>query len=499
MTQPEWQLAMAEELAALERSGTWDLVPLPSGVRPITCKWVYKIKTRSDGSLERYKARLVARGFQQEQGRDYDETFAPVAHMTTVRTLLAVASVRHWSISQLDVQNAFLNGELREEVYMQPPPGYYAPDGMVCRLRRSLYGLKQAPRAWFERFASVVTAAGFLPSDHDPALFVHTSPRGRTLLLLYVDDMIITGDDSDYIAFVKARLRDQFLMTDLGPLRYFLGIEISSTSDGFYISQEKYIQDLLARAALGDERTVVTPMELNVQLRASDGDPLPNPTRYRHLVGSLVYLAVTRPDISYPVHILSQFVSAPTSVHYSHLLRVLRYLRGTISQRLFFPRSSSLELQAYSDATWASDPSDRRSLSAYCVFLGGSLIAWKTKKQTAVSRSSTEAELRAMAMLTAEVIWLRWLLEDFGVSATTSTPLLSDSTGAISIARDPVKHELTKHIGVDAHFVRAAVQDQTLALHYVPSELQLADFFTKAQTRAQHTFFLSKLSVVDPP
>jgi len=183
----------------------------------------------------------------------------------------------------------------------------------------------------------VVTAAGFSPSDHDPALFVHTSPRGRTLLLLYVDDMIITGDDSDYIAFVKARLRNQFLMSDLGPLRYFLGIEVSSTSDGFFISQEKYIQDLLDRAALGDERTVVTPMELNVQLRASDGDPLPNPTRYRHLVGSLVYLAVTRPDISYPVHILSQFVSVPTSVHYSHLLRVLRYLRGTISHRLFFP------------------------------------------------------------------------------------------------------------------------------------------------------------------
>ncbi|KAK1645615.1 hypothetical protein QYE76_063420 [Lolium multiflorum] len=328
----------------------------------------------------------------REHGRDYDETFAPVAHMTTVRTLLVVASVRRWSVSQLDVQNAFLNGELSEEVYMQPPPGYSVPDGMVCRLRRSLYGLKQAPRAWFERFASVVTAAGFSPSLHDPALFVHTSPRGRTLLLLYVDDMIITGDDPEYIAFVKARLRDQFLMTDLGPLRYFLGIEVSSTSDGFSISQEKYIQDLLARAALGDERTVDTPMELNVKLRPTDGDPLPDPTRYRHLVGSLVYLAVTRPDISYPVHILN-----------------------------------------------------------------------------------------------------------FGVSVTTPTPLLSDSTGAISIARDPVKHELTKHIGVDAFYTRAQVQDDVVAVHYVPSDLQLADFFTKAQTRAQHDFLLSKLSVVDPP
>jgi hypothetical protein len=211
-------------------------------------------------------------------------------------------------------------------------------------------------------------------------LFVHISPRGRTLLLLYIDDMIITGDDSEYIAFVKARLRDQFLMTDLGPLRYFFGIEVSFTSDGFSISQEKYIQDLLARAALGDERTIETPMELNVQLCASDGDPLPDPTRYRHLVGSLVYLAITHPDISYHVHILSQFISAPTTIHYSHLLRVLRYLRGTITRRLFFPRSSSLQLQAYSDATSASDPMDRRLLSTYCVFLGGSLIAWKTKK-----------------------------------------------------------------------------------------------------------------------
>jgi hypothetical protein len=240
-------------------------------------------------------------------------------------------------------------------------------------------------------------------------------------------------------------------------------------------------------------------VELNVKLRPTDGDPLPDPTRYRHLVGSLVYLAVTRPDISYPVHILSQFISAPTTVHYSHLLRVLCYLRGTITRCLFFPRSSSFQLQCYSDATWASDPTDRRSLSAYCVFLGGSLIAWKMKKQTSVSRSSVEAEFQAMALLTAEVTWLRWLLADFGVCVTTPTPVLSDSTGAISIARDPIKHELTKHIGVDAFYTRAQVQAQVITLQYVPSELQLVDLFTKAQTRAQHDFLRSKLSVMDPP
>ena len=213
---------MSEEIATLEHTGTWDLVSLPPQVTPITCKWVYKIKIRFDGSLERYKARHVAHGFQQEQGRDYDETFAPVAHMTTIRTLLTVVSVRQRFISQLDVKNAFLNGELREEVYMQPPPGYSVPNGMVCRLHRSLYGLKQAPRAWFERFSSIVTDAAFKPSDHDPALFVHTSPRGRTLLLLCVDDIIITGDDSQFIDFVKQRLSDKFLMSGLGPLRYFL-------------------------------------------------------------------------------------------------------------------------------------------------------------------------------------------------------------------------------------------------------------------------------------
>jgi hypothetical protein len=274
----------------------------------------------------------------------------------------------------LDIKNAFLNDELQEEVYMQSPLGYSVPDGLVCQLRRSLYGLKQASRAWFECLSSIVIDAGFKSSDHDPALFIHTSPHGRTLLL-YVDDMIVTGDDSQHIAFVKQRLSEKFLMADLDPLHYFLGLKVTSTSDGIFLSQEKYTQDLLAHAALTDHRTVNTPMDLVVLLRPTDGAPLADPTRYRQLVGSLVYLGITCPDITHHVHILSQFVSAPTHLHNAHLFRVLRYLRGTISRRLFFPRSSSLQLQAYFDATWASKHTDCHSLSAYCVFLGSSLIA----------------------------------------------------------------------------------------------------------------------------
>jgi hypothetical protein len=230
----EWQLAMIDELAALERTGTWDIVPLPSNVVPITCKWVFKIKTKSNSSIERYKARLVARGFQQTQGLDYDETFAPVAHMTTVRTLIAVAASSSWTIFQMDVKNAFLNGDLGE-VYMHPPPGVDTPSGHVCRLRRALYGLKQAPR-----FISIITDAGFSSSEHDPALFVHVSPKGRTLLLLYVDDMLITSDNSEHISHVKQHLSKEFHMSDLCPLSYFLGIEVQQTSKGFYVSVQVY-------------------------------------------------------------------------------------------------------------------------------------------------------------------------------------------------------------------------------------------------------------------
>ena len=380
---------------------------------------------------------------------------------------------------------------------MHPPPGVELPSGYICHLRHALYGLKQAPRAWFERFSSVVSAAGFTPSEHDPALFVHTSPRGRTLILLYVDDMLITGDDQEYITFVKEHLCDQFMMSDLGSLSYFLGIEIDSTAAGYYLSQSKYIQDLLARSGLTDARSAATPMELNLHLKSSDGSPLADPTRYRHLVGSLVYLTATKPDIAYAVHILSQFVSAPTIVHYAHLLRVLRYLRGTIPRRLFYATSSQPMLHAYSDATWASDHADRRSVTGYCIFLGGSPIAWKSKRQTAVSRSSAEAELRALATTTAEIIWLRWLLADFGVTCADPTILRCDNTSAIQIANNPVKHELTKHIGVDASFIRSHCQQSTVDLQYTPSELQLADFFTKAQTRDQHQFHILKLSVSD--
>ncbi|RVW13792.1 Retrovirus-related Pol polyprotein from transposon RE1 [Vitis vinifera] len=442
------RIAMKEELDALTKNHTWDLVTLPPGQSVVGCKWIYKIKTRSDGSVERYKARLVAKGFTQEYGIDYEETFAPVARISSVRALLAVAAARKWDLFQMDVKNAFLNGDLSEEVYMQPPTGLSVESNKVCHLRRALYGLKQAPRV------------------------------GTILLLLYVDDMTITGDDLSGIQELKDFLNQQFEMKDLGHLSYFLGLEITHSTDGLYITQAKYASDLLSQAGLTDSKTVDTPVELNAHLTPSGGKPLSNPSLYRRLVGSLVYLTVTRPDISYDVHQVSQYLSAPRSTHYADVLRILRYLKGTLFHSLFYSAQSPLVLRAFSDADWAGDPTDRRSTTGYCFLLGSSLISWRSKKQTFVARSSTEAEYRALADTTSELLWLRWLLKDLGVSTSFATPLYCDS--AIHIAHNDVFHERTKHIEIDCHFIRYHLIHGALKLFSVSSKDQLADIFTKS-------------------
>uniref|UniRef100_A0A2N9J915 CCHC-type domain-containing protein n=1 Tax=Fagus sylvatica TaxID=28930 RepID=A0A2N9J915_FAGSY len=464
-TNPLWQQAMTEELQALEKTHTWDLVDLPPGKSAIGCKWVYKIKTKSDGSIERYKARLVAKGYAQEYGIDYEETFAPVARITSVRSLLAIAAVHQWPLFQMDVKNAFLNGDLTEEVYMQAPPGYSDCPDKVCLLRRALYGLKQAPRAWFAKFSSIVHQFGFSSSSHDTALFIRRSDKGMILLLLYVDDMIITGDDHSGISDFKLFLHQQFEMKDLGHLSYFLGLEVSSDSTGYYLSQ------------------------------ANDA------TLYRQLVGSLVYLTVTRPDIAHAVHLVSQFLSAPHSTHYAAVLHILRYIKGTMFHGLHFSAHSTLDLCAYSDADWAGDPTDRRSTTGFCFFLGDSLISWRSKKQHIVSRSSTEAEYRALADTTSELLALRWLLEDMGVTHSSPTVIHCDNRSAIQIAHNDVFHERTKHIEIDCHLVRHHLSAGILHLLPVSSSDQTADIFTKTFPPGRFRDLVSKLKMasVKPP
>ena len=272
----------------------------------IGCKWIYKIKTRSDGSIERYKACLVAKGFTQEYEIDYEETFTLVARISSIRTLLAVAATSKWNIFQMDVKCI---GDLSEEVYMQPPSCLFVDSNKVCYLQDALYGFKQASRAWFAKFSSTISRLGYMASYYDSALFLCRTDKGTILLLLYMDDMIITGDDLNDIQELKDFLSYQFEMKDLRHLSYFLGLEITNSTDGLYITQVKYASELLSRAGLTNSKTVDILVELNVHLTPTGGKPLSNPSLYKRLVGSLVYLSITHPDISYVIHQVSQYLS----------------------------------------------------------------------------------------------------------------------------------------------------------------------------------------------
>ncbi|CAL9018556.1 unnamed protein product [Prunus brigantina] len=406
---PLWQQAMKVELDALQHNKTWSLVPLPAGQKPIGCKWVYKIKYHSDGTIKRYKAPLVAKGYTQVAGVDYFETFSPTAKLTTVHCLLSVAASRNWFIHQLDVQNAFLYGDLEEEVYMVPPPGLCRyGENLVCRLNKSLYGLKQASRQWFSKFSGAIQKAGFHQSQADYSLFTKVHDNSFTAVLIYVDDILLTGNDPQEMQLLKAFLLKHFRIKDLGDLKYFLGIEVSRSQKGIFISQRKYALDVIQDAGLLGARPDKFPMEQHLKLTPTNGDLLDDPTRYRRLVGRLIYLTVTRPDTLYSVQTLSQFMHQPRKPHLEAALRVLKFIKGNPGQGLFFQTNNNLTLKAYCDSDWACCPTTRKSISGYCVFLGDSLISWKSKKQSNVARSSAEAEYRAMAATCLELTWLRY-------------------------------------------------------------------------------------------
>uniref|UniRef100_A0A2N9IFH9 Integrase catalytic domain-containing protein n=1 Tax=Fagus sylvatica TaxID=28930 RepID=A0A2N9IFH9_FAGSY len=399
-----WREAMSNELRALEANSTWTLKPLPLGKKPIGCKWVFKTKLKADGSIERYKARLVAKGYTQIEGLDYHETFAPVAKITTVQCLLAVAAAQQWIIHQLDVNDAFLHGDLDEEVYMTPPPGY-CPKGetRVCRLRKSLYGLKQASRNWFFKLTTVLLDAGFTQSQADHSLFTLVNTTSITIVLVYVDDILVAGNDLSQIETFKHTLSTNFKTKDLDLLKYFLGLEVARSQKGIFLNQRKYAIDILNDSGQLGARTASFPMEQNLKLTNQDGALLSDPSAYRRLVGRLIYLTITRPDIVFAVNILSQFMHAPRLPHMQAATRVLRYIKGSPGQGILFPSSNTLHVTAYTDSDWASCPTTRRSTTGYFIQLGTSPISWRTKKQTTVAHSSAEAEYRAMAVTTCEL------------------------------------------------------------------------------------------------
>lgn len=498
-TDPIWVEAMNTELKALENNHTWDLVSLPPGKKCIGSKWVYRVKLKSDGSLERCKARLVAKGFNQRYGIDYEETFSPVVKMNTIRCLIALAASRKWDLFQLDVNNAFLHGDLKQEVYMTPPSGLNVPSHLVCRLIKTIYGLKQSSREWFDKLHQELTSQGFIQSKNDYSLFIKRTGSLIAIMAVYVDDIILTGTDLATITHIKAHLHSVFGIKDLGLLHYFLGIEVGYYDNGITLSQQKFTRELLKDCPFVLPRRASTPLPLNLKLTADSGTLFKDPELYRSYVGKLNYLTNTRPDLSYAVQVLSQFLQSPRIPHFEALLHTLQYVSTSPNNGILLCASDSLVLQAYSDSDWASCPMTRRSITGYALLLGGSPIAWKSKKQATISRSSSESEYRAMASAAAEVTWTVRLLEELGLTNLKPITLHCDSQSAIHIARNPVFHERTKHIDIDCHFTRDKVLEGLLQLTYLPTQNQLADAFTKILPLPQFQHLLSKLGMYSTP
>uniref|UniRef100_A0A2N9J8P7 Integrase catalytic domain-containing protein n=1 Tax=Fagus sylvatica TaxID=28930 RepID=A0A2N9J8P7_FAGSY len=444
LSHPGWRKAMEEEMHALELNHTWDLIPKPTGTSIVGCRWVFTVKQNPDGTVDRLKARLVAKGFTQTYGLDYTETFSPVAKLNSIRIIISLAANLDWPLHQLDVKNAFLHGDLTETVYMTQPPGFESKGECVCHLKKSIYGLKQSPRAWFDKFSKAVVSHGMTRSQADHSVFFKKTRTGIVILVVYVDDIVITGSDKEGIQILINHLSSSFLTKDLGKLRYFLGIEVARSKAGISLSQRKYTLDILQDTGYLGSKPVATPMEPNLKLMPDEGDFVDDPDTYRRLVGKLIYLTITRPDISYAVSIVSQFMTNPRVPHMNAVIRILKYLKNAPGRGLFYRSSGHLRIEGYTDADWAGSPSDRKSTTGYCTFIGGNLVTWRSKKQSVVARSSAEAEYRAMAHTTCELTWLRTVLQEFGLLTQGPTPLYCDNQAAIHIASNPVFHERTK-------------------------------------------------------
>ncbi|KAL0410029.1 UNVERIFIED_CONTAM: Retrovirus-related Pol polyprotein from transposon RE2 [Sesamum latifolium] len=414
-----WVAAMNEELSALDKNETWELVPLPPGKRAID--------------------RI-----------DYFDSFSPVAKSVTVRVFMAVAVANGWPLWQLDVNNAFLHGHLDEEVYLVPPQGYFpAVSGHVCKLKRSLYGLKQASRQWNIELTTKLHEFGYIQCPHDHCLFFKATATCFVALLVYVDDILLTGNSEDEIIAVKSYLHSLFTIKDLGSAKYFLGLELARSAHGLLVTQQKYLTDILRDVNLLDAKVTSTPLPPGLHLTADNGSILPDSGPYRWLVGRLLYLGFTRPDISFAVQQLSQFIQHPRSSHWDAAVHVLRYLKGT-------------------------------SALGFCIFLGSSLVSWKTKKQPTVSRSSAEAEYHSMGAAVCELLWLSYLLCAFRVPFSTPISFWCDNSAAIHITANPVFHEHTKHLDIDCHLVRDQFKLGFIQPFFVPGRDQLADLFTKS-------------------
>lgn len=481
-TETHWLKAMDEEIHAIEKNGTWELTDLPPRKKPIGVKWVYKTKYKSNGEVDRFKARLVAKGYKQKPGIDYFEVFAPVSRLDTVRMIISIAAQNNWKLHQMDVKSAFLNGFLEEEIYVEQPTGYVRKreENKVYKLKKALYGLKQAPRAWYSCIDSYFVENGFMRCPYEHALYVKYSEFGDIVIIcLYVDDLIFTGNNLKLISEFREALISRFEMTDMGLMCYFLGLEVSQMDNGIFISQKKFASDILKKFNMKDCKSVLTPVAEKMKLSKDEGGENVNVTTYKSLIGSLRYLVATRPDISFGVGLLSRFMEEPKESHWAVAKRILRYIKGTSNDGIFYSTNEVVKLVGYTDSDWAGDIETRKSTSGYAFYLGSAIFSWSSKKQQVVALSTAEAEYIAATNCATQAIWLRKILEFLQHQQDAPTTIFCDNKSAIALSKNPVFHGRSKHIDIKYHKIRELVARKQISIEYCSSDCQVADIFTK--------------------
>jgi hypothetical protein len=483
----EWCGSVKKEWESQLANNTFTIIPKPRGKNIMRVKWVFKTKRNERNEIVRYKARLCGKGFSQKEGQDYFDVFAPVARVTTIRSLLALAAVNDWELDNMDVVTAFLQSEVEEEIYIELPEGYKerGPNGeeMVGKLNKSLYGIKQAARNWNKAIHEWFISNGFKASDADPCLYVRHGSDGSILaVILYVDDLIIAGSSRAVVDAFKRDISSRFEMQDLGALKYVLGMEVKRdrANKTLEINQTAYVDRVLARFGMSNCSPVATPATGILQSVPRD-EAGPDP-EYMAMVGCLVYLStMTRPDMAFAVQALGKHMAATGPEHVKAAKRALRYVKGTRELGLRFggEKDFPTEIIGRADSDWGADVDTRRSITGYVFTVGGGVISYNSKRQPTVALSSTEAEYMAACNATQEAMHLRVLLRDLGFEQNGPTIIMEDNQGCIALSENPINHRRTKHIDVRYHYTRERVEAGAVKLVYVPTEWQLADLLTK--------------------
>ena len=491
-----WSRARNHERNALQARGVFEVAKIPSGVKPINSKYVYKRKFNKSGLLKKYKARMVGLGYGQVAGLDVFNTFAPVVKSITVRLMFAMSLVFGLYIHQLDVSSAFLYADIEGDVYMNPTPDFDLPDGYCFKLKKSLYGLRSSPRSWWKTLDKFIKSMHFKSCVLEPCLY-HKRYKGCALYIcIYVDDIIIACSNVTYIEEVKSKFCNRFDMTDMGELEHFLNVRVTRLSNSIRMDQSVYINKVLKvnKSHLGpDHRTRKQPMPANAMDQIGQEDTSSTDSNqqalidnfpYRSLLGALLYLSMnTRPDIAYAVGVLSRFANKPTAVTCKLMVYLMQYVRGTADKGIIFS-GSDFDMHVFTDADWAGDTLSRRSTTGYVVFGAGGPIAWQSKLQTTVSTSSMQSEYQALYAGMQELVWLRGVMAELSLPCVEPTPFFLDSQSAEDLALNPVYHKRSKHIEIKYHWVREHVNPDgpygTAKLIHVKSSDQSADIYTKA-------------------